>query len=75
MFMYLGTIHKRHLPKGGGRGVPPKGDVRRWGEGPLLKQRRRLFLPLKSDKKCLLKWAKMCLRTDYLEKRIETQNS
>ena len=53
MFMYLGTIHKRHLPKGGGRGVPLKGDVRRWGEGPFLEQRRRLFNTLRINLKVM----------------------
>ena len=26
--IYLGTIHKQHLLRGGGRGDPPKGDER-----------------------------------------------
>ena len=33
-FLMLGTIHKRRRPKGGGRGVPLEGDIRRWGRDP-----------------------------------------
>ena len=45
--VHLGTIHKRRRPKGGGRGLPPKGDVGRWGEGPHFDQGRRRFLSIK----------------------------
>ena len=47
----LGTIHKRRLPKGGGRGVPPKGDVRRWGGGTLFRPKETSFF-------YHLKWSK-----------------
>ena len=46
-FLMLGTIHKRRRPKGGGRGVPPKGDVRRWGGGTLSMPEETFFYDIK----------------------------
>ncbi len=47
----LGTIHKRRLLRGGGRGAPTKGDERRYGGETLFWEEETSFLRPQKDLK------------------------